>query len=740
MKYLYLFILLLPYQPVNAQLQINEAVSANRSTLADEDGQQNDWIELYNNSSATLNLEGYSLTDRADEPRKWLFSATELSARNFLVVFASGKDRTEGELHTNFGLSHQRDTLYLFNPQNELVSQWLPACLPVNYSAGALPDGASNRVVFAEPSPGQPNSAASVVETDVRPDKLRFSQASGFYSEDITLTIDKLQPNNEIHYTLDGSVPTADSPLYTGGLFLQNRSSEKNDLSRKRTGSNEVRPEGEVSKGNVVRAAAFTGFCRASEVVTASYFVGLKGRYSLPVVSLVFEPDDLFDDDEGIYVRGNDSIPNFMRRGRSWERDIHFSFYNSSGEQLLEQPAGVRIHGASSRGNPQKNLRLYARESYGEDYFDYRFFSGKDIDQFKRLILQSSNNINEQLFTDALTYPLLHQKLDVDMLAAEPVIAFLNGEYWGIYYLRERLDEYFLEGNFALSPGTADIITDGAELDAGDFTAYDTWLNWLRSADLSTASGYAEATSRVDIDNYIDYLIAEIFFANTDWPFRNLAMWRPQQNAAKWRWIFFDCDRCFVETRGRTDHLLEPGLYKDWSILLFQKLMQNKQFRQQFYGRQLELLQTHFAPENTLPVYNNFKDLIVPELPEHLRRWQLNPSSLNEAEDNIDNLRHFLMNRPYYLLRQLDPFTDQLFLPYPQPASNTVSFAGLPGSQYVALVKVYTTTGQLVLQQEMLPVQSGIYTLDISAVEAGLYKLVVQQGRVKMTRTLLIEK
>jgi len=396
---------------------INEFQSSNNATIADEDGDYEDWIELYNTSSTdTARLDHVGLSDDPERPFRWVLPpGTFIPPNGHLLIWASGKDRRDPQapLHAGFSIASDGEPLLLTHPTlpggENRIDHVPPVPLPSDISYGRQTDGADAWVYFDQPTPGQTNAGSPGYGTILpMPEP---SHQGGFHAEPFALSLESSDPGVEIRYTLDGSTPVEESERYTGPISISDRSSEPNDLSEIPEITHRYAPAGTpfetVFKGTVVRARAFRDGDLAGPVMTETYFIhpDKHARYTFPVVTVNTDRDHFFDHDTGIYVLGrvheewldaggvsfNGGAPaNYNRRGLEWERPAHFALYETDGTRSVNQDIGVRIHGGWSRAFPHKSLRLYSRSDYGESRFRHRFFEDLELDNFNRLILRGS--------------------------------------------------------------------------------------------------------------------------------------------------------------------------------------------------------------------------------------------------------------------------------------------------------------------------------------------------------------
>lgn len=661
---------LIPDYAVYAQsIVINEVMASNGSTIADEDGDYEDWIELLNVSDTEISLMGYGLSDDYNNPFRWVFPDIVIGAGEFLLVWASGKDRSVpgGELHTNFSIASAGEEIILTRPDGILVDELPPTPIPRDISYGRQPDGTDDWFYFKEPTPADSNTTEpylGILDPPV------FSHEGGFYSSPFDLYIEAGHPDSEIYYSLDGSEPGDTSLYYTGSVYVYERDDIPNDISEIPTNIdyNWQPPGGQINKIMVVRARTFRDGYIPSETVTHSYVVDPAGanRYTFSVVSLATHRDNFFDDEIGIYVPGIHYVPNpehpwhqqgnFTQRGIEWERPVHFEYFGLDGIGGLYQNAGVRIHGGASRSSAQKSLRLYSRSRYEHDWFEYPFFIDKDIPRVKRFILRNSGQDWQYTMLRDVMMQQLVRELDLDYQAYRPVIVFLNGEYWGIHNLRERIDKYYLETNYGVDPENVDLLTGNMVVIEGDNYHFNNLRSFLSDNDITDPDNYAYVRTQMEFRNFIDYNTSQIYIRNTDWPANNNDYWRPRTPEGRWRWILYDTDFGFGRDGGpnaylhntlafataeNSDHWANPP----WATFMLRTLLQNEEFKIQFVNRFADLLNTLFLPERVIALIDTLQEMYEPEIEEHQHRWYPNHTPTRWL-NQINVMRTFAEKRP----------------------------------------------------------------------------------------------
>lgn len=521
-----------------------------------------------------------------------------------------------------------------------------------------------------------------------------FSQQGGFYSHSFDLYLTTQEQNGRIYYTTDGSEPvpgTEETFEYSGSILIKDRTEEPNVLSMISNVSNDmfqgwIPPTGQLFKGTVIKAVVINDRGLKSDVVTQSYFVDVNGiqRYKLPVISLVTDSKNLFDNQTGIYVNGN-----YENRGSDWERPVHIEFFEEDGSIAFTQNAGIRIHGGYTRKYAQKSFRLYARSEYDDkNWFKHDIFpgleargsEGESLEKFKRLILRMSGNDSQySMFRDGLMQGLVSH-LNVDTQAFRASVVFLNGEFWGIYNVRERYDDRYFQTHYDLDRDRVALLgitgsnTEVIEVDEGteeDAQDYRNIINYIKQNDITQKSTYEYINTKFDIESFIDYQISHIYFANTDWPGNNQALWKyntndgqynpnaPKGQDGRWRWIIKDTDFGFgLSYGGQVDHNTLTyastegrgfGANPAWSVFLLKTLLENDDFRNDFINRFADNLNTSFVPERVKEMIEQKSGDIAHIIDEHNRRW----NKIEDWEKEIKIMEDFAERRPSYVTRHI---------------------------------------------------------------------------------------
>jgi hypothetical protein len=672
-------------------LFINEIMASNTNTLRDGDvddpkngttgGAYSDWIELYNASSESVDLTGYSISD---DGATWFFPKGNIPPKSYLLIWASDKNKVtnDGQLHTNFKLSASGEKVVLKTPDGNVIDSVSYGNLANDESYGRSTDGGQEFLIFSKATPNSSNdNSQSIVLEPV------FSHQAGFYTEEIELELSVSQGDTKVYYTLDGSDPKPGDPRtfeYAGKIKIKSRAGDPNVLSMIETGEYFWDPPlGEVFKCSMVKAVAIRSDGSKSRTVTKSYFIdpNMLTRYSLPVISIVTDEANLFDKNTGIYLNHNESGPD-------WERPAHVEFFEKDGTLGFSQYCGIRLHGVGSKSFSQKSLRLYADRGYDyKDKISYNIFpgltdkvTGKSITDFKRLILRNSgSDWSNSMFRDAMMQKLVSH-LNLDTQAYRPSVVFIDGEYWGIHNIRERYDNLYFASHYNLDKDRVALlevpfdfgyskkltVNEGTTQDAEAYTNDIT--NFIKSNDITQKENYEYLKTKMDMDNFIDYQVANIYFANGDWPQNNVSMWKyktedglyhpeaPYGQDGRWRWIIKDTDFGFCGpmmgaagiTHDTLSHASE-STKNEWSVILFKKLLENTEFRNAFINRMADYLNTCFDSELVIDTIDEMKDAIASSIPEHNARWQ----AIFDWDSDVELMRTFAKERPDNVIKHI---------------------------------------------------------------------------------------
>ncbi len=475
----------------------------------------------------------------------------------------------------------------------------------------------------------------TTVGQDLAPLVVQFSAPGGFYSAPVEVALSAPE-GAVIYYTIDGSYPTVRSARYVKPLV--------------------------VSRTIVIRALARRGQV-VGRATAQTYFVG-ESPTRLPVVSVAINPAILFDPERGIFQEGPQADTSAEHRpgANFWTRRefaCHVEIYENDGSCVHNSGAGFRLFGGYSRIFPQKSIVLVARDRYGKKFFRHRIFGAGQPKKFKYLVLRNGgSDFAGAHFRDELMNRLT-DGWGLEKQAFRPALLYLNGQYWGIYHIREKVNARFLEDHADVDRDSLDLLEHQRQVRHGSAEHYQQLLDYIRTHDLAEPAHYQWVRERMDVENYMDYQIAQIYCFNTD-AGGNIRYWRPHRPGGRWRWILFDTDWGFGLHNPNAWQEDAIAFFTDpngprwpnppWSTFLFRSLLRNREFRHQFVNRFCDRLNTSLRSDSVLRQVDWFEDLLGPEMPRHLQRWR---RSEMHWRRHVGIIRQFAEKRPAVLYEHL---------------------------------------------------------------------------------------
>ena len=529
---------------------------------------------------------------------------------------------------------------------------------------------------------------------------ISFSHPPGYYEEDFLLTLSVPHPEATIYFTLDGSLPDPTSgTVYTQPL------------------------PAEIPNVVVVRAQAVLPDGSVGPVSSGSYFIGLDT--TLPMMSIIIDPDDFDSPKTGIYS-------NHEQRGRVWERPIDLTYVDSERENGFHLGAGMRIHGSFSRYfSNKKSLRLYFRGVYGDTKLNYPMFGNQGQVAFDLLVLHNAGK-DLLLFKNQLTEQLM-QEMDGYVARSRPTLLFINGQPWGIYNVRERITERLLAENYDIpSADISDTPNNRADLSpeelAVDTIHWENLMSFVLQNDLSDPDNYAYLQTQMDVENFVDYYLLQMYIANTDWPHHNVMQFRPRTPGGRWQWIVWDNDFAFGQvSRQMVTHVLQvEHPLRERMVILLEKLLANPNFRNLFITRAADLLNTTLSTENVSEKVAALTAEYGPDIHYEQERWSIE----TEWETAVNHMQDFAAQRPDFMRQHL------------------VERLGLPGTAQLNFGLVDGEAGWIQINQlppQPLPAQ-GIYfqdsKLQLQAIPAAGYQFLgwdgLPEGETAVSETITL--
>lgn len=624
---------------LKAQVVINEFSASNLNQYVDNHSDYNDWIELYNTSASSINLGGYYLSDDSVNNTKWQMPATiSITANGYLRFWASGRNEVVGtSYHTNFTLKQTKNNhefVVLSNAAGVIVDIIeIAQKTKLGHSYGRTTNGGSTWGVFTTPTPNTSNTTSTSYTGYA--DKPDFSLAAGFYPFSVSVAITTSEPNSTIRYTTDGSVPTATSPIYSTAV--------------------------PIASTKVLKAMTFSsdpavlpGFVRFQ-----TYFIGVT--HTLPVVSIAAtQLTDLAND-----VNGN------------LEPQGTFEYFNTSGQVTAHTYGEFNRHGQDSWANSQRSLDFISRDEMGYDHsVEEVLFNTSARDNYQRVILRaagddnfpadySPQNAGSAHVRDAFIHNTAIQAgLDLDARRGSKCIVYLNGQYWGVYDLRDNPDDhdnteyYYGQDKFHLYY----IETWGQTwAQYGGNPALAEWSalrTYILTHSMAVPANYQYVTDRLDVNSLVDYVAVNMFTVCSDWLNWNTAWWRGLDSTGthlKWGYALWDNDATYGHYINYTDipdtspvaqpcdpETLNGNSDPEDHIAILLALRQNPGFNQYYITRMLDLWNTTFSCDNLIPKLDSTVALITPEMAQHSTRWS---GIYSDWQNNVTQLRNFIIAR-----------------------------------------------------------------------------------------------
>jgi hypothetical protein len=602
---------------IKNHIYINEVLSANANTNIDPDFKEfSDWIELYNDQNSTIDISGYHLSDSKKNPTKWKFpDNTTLKPYSYILVWADGKNIKKDALHTNFKLSQKGERVILSDRDGNYIDDIEFSAQEADISCKSV----NGNEVYMNPTPNRVNSK---IYTDLsRSKKPTFSLKSGFYKCE---QIVELSSDGEIYYTLDGSHPTKESLHYNSPII--------------------------IDKTTVIRAISIEDGKFQSLSSSQTYLI--DENITLPVMSISMDEKYLYDDKIGIYK-------NFKE---DWMRPANIEFIKD-GESKFSEGVGIRIHGGYSREFSQKSFSIFFKNRYGEKSLNYPLFIDKPrIEKVKSFMLRNSgHDWKYTMIRDAITHSLAKEIGDIDYLSYEPVVIFLNGEYYGLLNLREQPNSNYLKYNYNIDKNKINLIKEDLKpiVQNGDNSSFKHIISYLKNNSLANYEDYKLISDQIDIDELTNYIILQSYIGNSDTLNNNTKEWSIN-NQYKWRWMLYDTDYSFALTSrialtnvnfNTFDYLINKK--NSNTSFIFRSLLENSNFKDIFVSRYEELLDTIFMPKNINQKIITIKNKISPEIPRHLKKWFGEERTYEDWESDVEELYNYSNARNEVVREQL---------------------------------------------------------------------------------------
>jgi hypothetical protein len=647
-------------------LKINEFMASNiHAQLLPDYADFEDWIEIYNAGNTPAYLSNLYLTDDFSSPLKWKFPEDAVvQPKSFYIVWADALNKGN---HASFKLSKAGEQIGLYHADGTIIDTVTFCSLPDDISCGRFPDGTGTLQYFIQPTCNSPNTAPGLTGNNqaARPS---FSPEGGLFIGPQLVTI-TAGAGTTIRYTTDGSLPTLQSNIYSQPI--------------------------PVDSTMVLRAGSFHDTTLPSETITHTYVINEPS--TIPVIAITTPPEFLFDEEIGITVGKcvSDTIgaePPFDTTANywnKWERPVHIEFFEPDGDRAFMQDAGIAIFGGLfGRQIRQKAFTVYARDKYGNPDFDYPLFPSKSINSYKRFLLRcSSNDFNSTYIRDAMMNTLVIGQMDIDYQAYQPAMVYINGNFWGLYNIREKMNQFYPESHYGIDADSVDLMEGMGTAAHGDNIYYEQLMDYVETHDMTIPESYQHIQSLMDIGEYMNYFITEIYVCNRDWLHQNIKYWREHSIGGKWRWLLYDLDWGFCGQDPRFPGLVEVNMFQwiidqGWASYLFQRLMLNKEFRDEFTQRFATHLNLTFNPERVHRIIDSLVHRIEPEMPRQIARWGA-IRNMEYWHEQLLRLHEFAQERQRIVFQHLDQTVDpgekaELILEVSDPSSGWISVDEAP--------------------------------------------------------------
>ncbi|MBR6029950.1 MAG: CotH kinase family protein [Clostridia bacterium] len=612
-----------------APVVISEVMASNGTFT---NGESYDWVELHNVSGKTVDLGGWGLSDSLKKPGKFVFPAgTKLKKDAYLLVYCTGTEHKSGSgsvFYAPFKLSAKGDDVLLTDAEGgEVCALTFPAQFG-NISWG-LPAGGSEYGYFENDTPGKANEKTVYQARSGAP---ALDTPGGFYSAG-QVVLAHAEDGDTLRYTTDGSTPTAKSKAFPAAGLT-------------------------VKKTTILRVRAFRDGLLPSVTVSGTYFVG-EDDLTVPVVSLVTDDKYFFSKKIGLLVKGSGSYPNYER---DWEYPVNIEYFDAEGKCLISQVGTFSISGHSARINAQKSIAVYARKAWGPEFFDFNPFPHRTYTRYKALLLRSTNSDAYAERLRDVVYTSMSEGLDLCYQDGLPIVVFINGEYWGHYNLREKINKYMVaawEGISLSDEDTVDAIDILARtgedrwVQNGDNADWEALCDFCRNSDLNDPENLRYVTDRLDVQNLFTHAAFEIITGNSD--VTNVRVYRVP--GGKWKYLLFDVEAGFgshsdTETMPLEKYIRpvsdKPAAFRHEPL---NALLKVPEMKAAFLTRFAEVLEHSFRWPYVESKFKVMEDALEVLLPRHIKRWK--NITLKNWRTNVNATKYYARVRPKLIVGML---------------------------------------------------------------------------------------
>lgn len=594
------------YLKAREDLIINEVMNDNTKYLVHNGGRYYDWIELYNNSDNPVNLKDYALNTDKKDSQKYQLDDVILNPHEYYIVMCSGDVSLSNNSYKHLPFKISKNEAIFLYKNNEVIDSVYISDLPVNYSYGRYENGGF--YYSDSPSPETDNNEGLRKISDVP----SMSLEGGIYNDSVTV---RLSGRGDIYYTLNGSDPDKNSILYEGEDIILNETA-------------------------VIKARSYSEGERRSEPVINSYII--NENHTLPVLSLTPDAGDFSNLNANAWYVG-------------LEKQCYMELFEN--DMRIYSPCSISLFGGNARSQDKKAYCLRFDDDWGAGDLNYKLFPNRDNAVYDSFVLRAgSNDWNFAIIRDIAGTSLMDEYSDVDVQAYKSVIVYVNGNYWGIYNIREKVNSHFISDHYNVSKESVNIFRIDGEVECGTNEKYNALREFCRSHDLSNDDNYKYVIEQIDPVNFADYWIAEGYFTNND--LLNVRLFSSDEyDNGRFHYIFYDLDFAWYNysinwytnyigmAGGMTEHSFENDI--------IYALLKNDDFKKLWLERLSYHLNNTFKTENVIKRIDEICDSYYPEIERNQNRWNL---SVSAWENEVELMRIYARNRTSYYLGETKAF------------------------------------------------------------------------------------
>ena len=589
-------------------LVISEVITSNGKYML-QDGEGYDIVELWNHSDQPILLSDYYFSDSKKELTRFALPEITLAPNEYYTFLCTGEDALPNT--APLSISSDGEKIYLSQKDGSFSDALNLPPLPYNISYGRYENVLN---YFIAPTFGKVNQKGELSISAPPTAEL----ASGEYAEPQMVY---LKSDGIIYYTLDGSRPTLDSILYDPDAGIP------------------------IQKSTTIRAMTVNSGAISSEVVTFQYLISVPD-YTLPILSISMPDADLFGS-KGIYTNFESSV----------EKECNVAFFVDGNEEF-SLSCGIKIFGGMSRYFDKKSFQLKFKAKYGTSQLHYKMFEDLNIEQFDSLVIRSGSQgmvkyrcfINDELVTSlAATSGNMPEVLTQSY---RPCNLYINNEYFGLYFIREKIDDDFIAAHYNVSPDSVTIINWVSTVKYG--STDQGWTELFNAAykkNLAFPEAYHKVADQLCLESLIDVYLMRLWCSDND--SGNIRAFESTEGDGKWRFILFDCDMTFESghANGRANYLFKDPNYGKMHGLI-RSLLKNAEFRALFLERMEFHCQNTFTPEKAISRINGLVSEIEHDLQYNIARWPQYHKSISSWKYNIGQLQKFVGSNHLQTMRK----------------------------------------------------------------------------------------